>query len=84
LLPETEISFSLPTGLILGLIGKFAIEESVQSITRTLGMVEDVVWVVDSFRLRVADEGSAAAGARRVVKGVPAGRERRVRRGSFV
>ena len=47
-------------------------------------MAEEVVWVVDSFRLSVADEGSAAAGERRVVKGVPAGRERRVRRGSFV
>jgi hypothetical protein len=31
-------------------IGKCSIEESVQSITRTLGIVEDVVWVVESVR----------------------------------
>jgi hypothetical protein len=47
-------------------------------------MVEDVVCVVESLRLRVADEGSAAAGERSVVNGVPAGRESRVRRGSLV
>lgn len=57
-----------------------------QSITSTFGIVEDVVWVVESVRYG-GESGFTEDGEgreRRVLKGVVDGRERRVRRGVLV
>lgn len=66
-------------------MGKCIIDESVQSMTRTFGIVEDVVCVVESVRYDGVDERDVGGGGeRRVLKGVVDGSESRVRRGSLV